>query len=235
MTRNQVLKELKAFGSEATKRQLMKRGAREPIFGVKVADMKTIAKKIKGDQALALDLYESGNGDAMYLAGLVADGGKMTKTVLRKWARDANWHMIAEYTVPWVAAESKHGWDLALEWIDSGRAHVASAGWATIGSLVATRPDGEMDLGKLKSLLKRVEKEIHSSPNRVRYTMNGFVIAAASYVKALTADAVRTAKAIGKVEVEMDGTACKVPFAPEYIEKIKKRGAIGKKRKTAKC
>lgn len=235
MTRNQVLKELKAFGSELTKKQFLKHGAQEPIFGVKVADLKKVAKKIKGDQALALELYESGNGDAMYLAGLVADGGEMTKASLRKWVRDANWRMISEYTVPWVASESKHGWDLALEWIDSGREHIASSGWATMGSIMATRPDDELDLRKLKSLLRRVEKEIHKSPERVKYTMNGFVIAAGSYVKALTVDAVKTAKAIGEVKVDMYGTACKVPFAPEYIDKVKKKGAIGKKRKTAKC
>jgi len=54
-------------------------------------------------------------------------------------------------------------------------------------------------------------------PNRVRYTMNGFVIAAASYVTALTADAVNTIKTIGEVEVDMGGTACKVPFALDNI------------------
>jgi hypothetical protein len=37
-----------------------------------------------------------------------------------------------------------------------------------------------------------------------------------------------------KIE-ELNETSCKVPFAPEYIAKIEKRGAIGKKRKTVKC
>ena len=45
----------------------------------------------------------------------------------------------------------------------------------------------------------------------------------------------RTATKIGKVSVDKGDTACKVPFAPEYIEKARKRGTIGKKRKSAKC
>jgi len=65
--------------------------------------------------------------------------------------------------------------------------------------------------------------------------MNGFVIAVGSYVKALTELALQTAARIGPVTVDMDGTACKVPYAPDYIQKVKKRGAIGKKRKTTKC
>ena len=65
--------------------------------------------------------------------------------------------------------------------------------------------------------------------------MNGFVIAVGSYCPDLLSEAKKTAKKIGRVDVEMGGTACKVPFAPEYIEKIEKMGRIGKKRKTAKC
>ena len=65
--------------------------------------------------------------------------------------------------------------------------------------------------------------------------MNGFVISVAAYITSLHDEAIEIATEYGKVNVEMGETACKVPFAPEYIEKIKKRGAIGKKRKTAKC
>lgn len=39
-----------------------------------MADLKAIAKTINGQQTLACELYETGNLDAMYLAGLVADG-----------------------------------------------------------------------------------------------------------------------------------------------------------------
>jgi hypothetical protein len=65
--------------------------------------------------------------------------------------------------------------------------------------------------------------------------MNGFVTAVGSYVKALTTAALQAAAKIGPVEVDMHGTACKVPAAAEYIKKVQARGAIGKKRKSAKC
>jgi hypothetical protein len=65
--------------------------------------------------------------------------------------------------------------------------------------------------------------------------MNGFVIAVGCYVQALTELARKTAQRIGEVSVDMGDTACKVPFAPEYIQKVQDRGTIGKKRKTSKC
>jgi 3-methyladenine DNA glycosylase AlkD len=69
MTKAEVMKELQSLGSEATKAILSKHGAREPFFGVKVEDLKKVMKKIKNDQQLAMELYETGNSDAMYLAG----------------------------------------------------------------------------------------------------------------------------------------------------------------------
>lgn len=65
--------------------------------------------------------------------------------------------------------------------------------------------------------------------------MNGFVIAVGSYVPALTNFVMQIGEKIGPVTVDMGNTACEVPFAPDYIRKVEKRGAIGKKRKTAKC
>jgi vacuolar-type H+-ATPase subunit E/Vma4 len=137
--------------------------------------------------------------------------------------------------VPWVAAEGRFGWELALEWIESKQESIAAAGWATLSNLVSIKSDDELEVAALKKLMQRVAKTIHQQPNRVRYTMNSFVIAAGSYVKALTDEAYKVADQIGVVTVDMNGTACKVPAAGDYLQKIEKRGAIGKKRKTAKC
>lgn len=122
-----------------------------------------------------------------------------------------------------------------MKWIDSKKEEIASAGWSALASLVAIKEDPELDLKELKSLLSRIHKEIHRAPNRVRYTMNGFIIALGSYVPSLTEAAIETAQKIGKVEVEMGGTACKVPSAAEYIAKVKSKGTIGKKKKMARC
>jgi len=235
MTAKAILDELKPLGRDSYMKILLNHGVKEPIFGVKIEDMKKIQKRIKKDYQLALDLYDTGVFDAMYLAGLIADDLKMTKKDLGRWVEKANCPTLCEYTVSWVAAEGQHGHELALEWIESKKEGVAAAGWATLSHLVALKDDKELDLAELKKLLGRVQKTIHDQPNRVRYAMNGFVIAVGSYVKALTALALEVGAKVGKVLVEMDGTACKVPFAPEYIQKVEKRGNIGKKKKTVKC
>lgn len=235
MNLSQVMTELKKKGSAQSVKIYSRHGAPENMFGVKVADLKPIAKKIKGDHELACELYATGNSDAMYLAGLVADGSQMTKRELDRWARQAPWYMISEYTVPWVTCDSKHARDLAIKWIDAKKENVAASGWATYANLLALREDSELDLKEIKGLLKRIEKEIAKAPNRVRYTMNGFVIAAGSYVKPLLRESKATASKIGKVEVEMGETSCKVPLATDYIAKVEDKNRVGKKRKAARC
>jgi 3-methyladenine DNA glycosylase AlkD len=232
---SEVMKELKKKGSEQTRKTYTRHGAPSDMFGVKVGDLKVIARKIKGNQELACELYETGNVDAMYLAGLVADGAQMSKKQLQSWAKAARWHMQSEYTVPWVAVESPHARDLAIKWIRSRNESIASTGWCTYAGIVATTEDDELDLAEIKQLLNRVVEHIDSAPDRVRYTMNGFVISVGAYVKPLLKEAERVARTIGVVSVDMGDTACKVPLATAYIEKIEAAGRIGKKRKTIRC
>jgi 3-methyladenine DNA glycosylase AlkD len=213
----------------------MKHGATEPVFGVRIGDMKKIVKKIKKNHELSLELFDSGNGDAMYFAGLIADETKISKKDLDDWAKKATWYMISEFTVAWVASESKYGFELGQKWIQSKDEQIASCGWSTLSSLLSIKPDAELDIAAFDKLLDHVGENIHNAQNRVRYTMNGFVIAVASYVPALTKKATKIAQKIGKVDVEMGGTSCKVPLATEYIQKVIDAGRIGKKRKMARC
>jgi 3-methyladenine DNA glycosylase AlkD len=235
MTLEEAMHELEKSGSGQTKKVLIRHGAKEPFFGVRVADLKKIVRMTKKDHKLALALYETGNSDAMYLAGLIADENRITREQLRDWAKNAYWYMLSDFTVAWVAAESPHGWELGLEWIDSGKEMIASCGWATLSGCLSIIQDEKLDKVKIGELLDRVVEEIHDAPNRVRYTMNGFVIATGSYVPELTGRASEAGTRIGKVHVDMGGTACKVPFATEYIKKVEDRGSIGKKKKVARC
>ena len=235
MTAAEILKQLEPLGADSYKKVLLNHGIKEPVFGAKIGELKKFQKRIKKDYQLALDLYDTGVYDAQYLAGLIADETKMTKKDFRHWLAKGNCAAICGTIVAWVAAESRHGRELGVDWIESKKESTSQAGWATLSSLVAIKDDSHLDLAELKRLLQRVEQTIHQQSNHVRYAMNGFVIALGTYVQEFTELAVQTGEKIGPVSVDMGNTACKVPHAPEYIQKAQKRGVVGKKRKTAKC
>lgn len=235
MTAKEILDEIRPLGTDAYKKIIFKHGVAEPCYGVKIGDLQKIVKRIKKDYQLALDLFDTGVYDAMYLAGLIADDAKMTKKDLKHWVTKAYCRPLCGWTVGWVAAGSPFGWELGIEWIDSKKQLTAVAGWATLASLVSIREDSELDLAALKKLIQRVEKTIHEEPDFVRYHMNAFLISVGSYVQSLTDAAIKAGNKIGPVTADLGDNDCKVPFAPDYIEKVRNRGSIGKKRKSAKC
>ena len=234
MSAKDIVAELKKLANAQTKKTWMNHGAQEPCLGVKVGDMKKIQKRVKMDYQLALDLYDTGIADAMYLAGLIADDAKMTRKDLQKWIETANSPWVAGYSVPWVASASPHGREMPLKWMESKHEAIAAAGWQTYSSMVAIKEDTDLDLAEIKSLLQRVAKSIHQQPARIKYMMNNFVIAVGCHVKPLHPLAVAAANGIGELAVELVGD-CTVPFAPDRIKQFKARSAIGKKRKSPKC
>ena len=119
MTAHDVVAELKTYATGQTKKTWMNHGAKEPCLGVKIEDMKKIQKRIMMDYQLALDLYDTGIADAMYLAGLIADDAKMTKKDLEKWVRNTNSPWVSEYAVPWVASSGRFGREMAIKWMES--------------------------------------------------------------------------------------------------------------------
>jgi len=232
---NQVMKRLEEMGTAQTRKTFSRHGApSESMFGVKVADLKTLLKPLKGNQEIALQLFNSGNSDAMYLAGLIADGSKMSEFELQKWVESATWYMISEFTVPWVASENPDGFEIGLKWIDSDIEKIAASGWVTLSCLISIRADEEIDRSLILRLINKIENEIHQSPSRVRYSMNNFIISVGGYLRDLANEAKLSARKIGVVYVDMGETACKVPDAIEYIDKMIARGPV-KKKKTAKC
>jgi len=235
MTSKEILARLEKMGSASIKKVYMNHGAVEPFFGVKVGDMKTIVKEVRQNHTLALELYASGNSDAMYLAGLVSSPKEMTKSDLQAWVNNARWYMHSEYTVAWTTAESNFARELAMEWIASSNELIATAGWSAYASYIQITPNDLLDVKEISSLVEKIEKGIAKAPNRVKYVMNGFLIMVGTQIQELHAQVVATAKKIGKVEVEMGGTACAVPDAISYISKTIEKMGFGKKKKTAKC
>jgi 3-methyladenine DNA glycosylase AlkD len=235
MTLEETMSKLEEMGSKQTKKTFINHGAPEPLFGVKVGDLKKLVKDVKKDQELARALFATGNSDARYLAGLTVNPKMASKEMLQQWIRQANWYMIAEFPVAGIAAESPYALELAREWIKSEEEWIATGGWSTYANYISMTPDEQLDVEEIRSLLYQVRDTVHQERNRVRYTMNNFVIVVGCYMPTLFDEAVAVAEQIGKVEVNVGRTSCKVPLATDYIRKVEEMGRTGKKKTTCIC
>jgi len=232
-----VVEALKSKGSEKTQATYVRHGMpADKVLGVSVADLKPIAKQIKGKQTLIQDVFETGIMDAMYLAGMVADGSLLNPEKLGAWAELARgMNMIAEYSVPWVVLDHPQRLEIASSWMDSGDDHRATIGWTILTGMVATEPDSALDLDLLRSRMAQAIREISSSSDRLKLAMNSYVIAVGCYIPVLNGEAKQAAREIGKVTADMGKTACKVPDAIAAIEKVESAGRLGRKRATMRC
>ncbi|WP_101908653.1 DNA alkylation repair protein [Marasmitruncus massiliensis] len=230
-----ILKELESLGTERTKKVYMQQGAHEPLFGVATGAMKPIAKKIRINQALAEELYATGNYDAMYLAGMVADPKAMTEADFDRWMVSAYFYMISDFIVAVTLAETEYAQAVSDSWIATGEELYMSAGYSCYCWLLGSRKDEEFDREKLNTMLETVEKTIHSSPDRVKYAMNHFVLTVGVSYVPLHEKAVSVANAIGAVDVFRGKTKCSVPVAADEIQKAAAKGRLGFKRRNVRC
>lgn len=230
-----VMQELEALGKERTKKIYISNGAHEPVFGVATGAMKPIAKKIKINQPLAEELYATGNYDAMYFAGIIADPKAMAESDFDRWIDSAYFYMLSDYVVAVTLAEADIAQEVADKWIASGEELKMSAGWSCYCWLLGNRKDDAFSESKIAQMLEMVKDTIHDSPERTKSAMNNFLhTVAISYVP-LHEKAVETAKEVGPVELKWDKKKSSFLNAFESIQKEVDRGKLGFKRKYVRC
>ncbi|MFD1358914.1 DNA alkylation repair protein [Fictibacillus halophilus] len=235
MNLQMVMQELEALGKERTKKIYISNGAHEPLFGVATGQMKPIAKKIVKDQSLAEELYATGNYDAMYFAGIIADPNAMTEADFDRWIDAAYFYMLSDYVVAVTLAETDIAQAVADKWIASGEELKMSAGWSCYCWLLGNRPDLEFNESKIASMLDQVKSTIHDSPDRTKSAMNNFIYTVGVSYLPLHDNAVETAKAVGPVEIKRQDKKSSFLLASESIQKQVDKGKIGFKRKYVRC
>lgn len=231
----EVMQELESLGKERTKKIYMSNGACEPLFGVTTGDMKPMSKKIKIDHDLAEKLYATGNYDAMYFAGVIADPNLMSEADYERWIDQAYFYMISDFVVAVTLSESNIAQQVADKWIMSDQELKASAGWSCYCWLLGNRKDIEFDQAKILKMLELVKNSIHTAKDRVKQAMNYFVYTVGLSYLPLHEKALEIAKEIGIIEIKRDNKKPVILNAYESIQKDILKGRIGFKRKYVRC
>lgn len=210
---------LEAAGTEQNRKVYLRHGVKEPMFGVSYAAQDKLAKRIKLDHDLALQLWATGNHDARVLAAKVADPDQATAKMLESWRRDLDSYVLTDAFVKFVAqtplAESK-----SARWRGKKAEWTARAGW----SIVAHRAYKEGEDADYEPLIAVIENSIHSAANRARDAMLSALTAIGMRGGKLEKQAIAAARRIGPVEVDHGRTGCKTPDVESGIRRAARRG-----------
>jgi 3-methyladenine DNA glycosylase AlkD len=221
ITDTPVLEQLRALGTEQACKTYRRHGVREEVFGVSYADLGKLAKRIKVNHALALELWASGVHDARVLATMIADPRQADDATLEAWAADLDNYVISDALTSFVVKTplARHKME---EWTRrTGREWIAAVGWNVLGG-IALR-DTALPESYFQPYLASIERDIHTSLNRVRYAMNNTLIAIGGRSPVLREQATAAARRIGPVQVDHGRTGCKTPDAVSYIDKMWQR------------
>ncbi|HOK13536.1 MAG TPA: DNA alkylation repair protein [Candidatus Kapabacteria bacterium] len=104
-------------------------------FGISMKTLEPIARKIKKNYELALELWETGYNEARILAILIADPKKITPEVMDKWTRDFNSWDICDQAALKLYCKTPYAWQKVFEWADYEQEFVRRAAFATIAAL----------------------------------------------------------------------------------------------------
>lgn len=232
---DQVMRELESLGTTHTKKSYLSRGVREPLFGVATGAMKPLKKQIGVNQALAEQLWDTGNYDAMYLAGMIADVSAMTEADFDRWMDAAYGPMLSEFVVAVTLAESDLAESVANRWIRSDDELRAGAGWACYEWLLGWRPDSYFEPDSVRELLRLAASTIHDASPHLKRGMNRFIVAVGVSYMPLHEEALHVAEGIGAVEVSENGKVKPLSNAAEQIRAAAEKGRTGFKRRAVRC
>jgi hypothetical protein len=234
MKSSEIMRELAALGKDSLKKRYIGNGAREPLFGVATGAMKPLAKKVGKNQMLAEELYASGNYDAMYFAGIIAEPDAMHRADFNRWMKGAYFFMLSDFVVAVTLSESALATTTAKKWLDSSRDLTVSGGWSCWNWLVGWRPDAEFEAESMRALLQRAREDIVSHNGRARIAIRNFIIAAGVSYTPLHNETLAIAQAVDKLALDYDDTKCFSGIAAAISIEAEK-GRVGFKRKSVRC
>lgn len=219
MTVKEILARLKSLGNDARRAHNTKAGAPDNQFGVKLGDIRTIAKKIKTDHKLALNLWETGNVEAQLLATLIIEPRSLSADELDKLTRSTTCPQVAEWLNSYVVAQHPEKETLRKKWMKAKDRWAARAGW----HLTASRVNKDADGLDLPALLDRIEKELPKAMPEVQWTMNNTLAAIGIHNPRLRKRAIAIGEKIGLYRDWPVSKGCTPPYVPVWVEFMVKR------------
>lgn len=220
MTVDEILAQLESLGNDARRAHNTKAGAPSNQFGVKLGDIRAMAKSIKTDHALALKLWDTGNVEAQLLATLIIKPRSLSAGELDRLTRTTTCAQVADWLNANVVAQHPEKEMLREKWMMAKDRWAARAGWNITASRVNQGADG-LDL---PALLDRIEKEMPRAVPEVQWTMNSTLGAIGIHHPKHRKRAVAIGEQIGLYRDWPVSKGCIPPYVPVWVEAIVKRG-----------
>jgi 3-methyladenine DNA glycosylase AlkD len=219
MTVGEILAQLESLSDDARRAHNTRAGAPDNQFGVKLGDIRAMAKKIKTDHALALNLWDTGNVEAQLLATLIIKPKSLSAAEVDRLTRSTTCAQVADWLNAYVVAQHPEKEALREKWMMAKDRWAVRAGW----NLTASRVSKGVDDLNLPALLDRIEKEMPKAMPEVQWTMNNTLGAIGIHHAEHRKRAIAIGEKIGLYRDWPVSKGCTPPYVPVWVEAMVKR------------
>lgn len=219
MTLQETLTKLESLGTEKMRLHNKKWGANDNQFGVKMGDIRTVANSIKSDHQLALQLWETGNIDARFLATLIIKPKLLSLDDLDAMVRSNKFAHLADWFYSYIIKDHPEKESLRERWMDSDNAMTARAGWSLTSGRIARSPEG-LDI---PAILNRIETEMPTAAPETQWTMNSALANIGINHPEYRERAITIGEKLGIYRDYPVSKGCTSPFAPIWINEMVSR------------
>lgn len=215
----EILAKLKALSNDKMIAHNKKFGAGDNQFGVKMGDIRAMAKKIKTNHELALELWDTENVDARFLATLLIDSKKITKEEINRLVKSEKFPHVADWLYTNVIKPYPDNETLRIEWMQAKDTMQARAGWSLTSGAVVRNPD----ILDFPALLDRIESEMPKAAPEVQWTMNNTLANIGINHPQYRERALSIGEKLGIYKDYPVSKGCTSPFAPIWINEMVRR------------
>lgn len=219
MTLEEALRQLHGLGNDKVAAQHRKHGRGETVLGVRLGDVRKVAKEVKSDHELGLALWDTVVMEARLLAILVMMPTMLSADQLEELVRSTGSTQVHDWLVSYVVKKHSDKETLRRRWMTANDPSLARAGWSLTADRITKNPDG-LDPS---SLLDRIELEMTGARPDVQWTMNYTLAAIGINVATLRERAVSIGEKLGIYRDYPVSRGCTSPFAPIWIDEIVRR------------
>ena len=219
MTLEEALSQLETLGSEMRRAHNIKNGAGDNQYGVRLGDIRKLAKTIKSNHELAMELWETENIDARLLAILLLKPKNLSASEVDKMVRSVNFVQVADWLNAYVVKKHPDNEALRLTWMKDEDPMATRAGWNLTAERVSKNPEG-LDLSVL---LNRIEAEMGQAAPEAQWTMNNSLAAIGIHFANHRERAISIGEKLGVYRDYPVSKGCTSPFAPIWIKEMVSR------------
>jgi 3-methyladenine DNA glycosylase AlkD len=216
MTPKEILAGLKALGDEKMRAQNEKNGAGDNQFGVRLGDIRKLAKEIKTNHELAITLWDTGNIDARLLAILLIKPKNLSRDEIDRMVRTVNFVQVADWLNSYVVKSHPDKESLRQAWLEDDDSWAARAGWSLTSERIAKSPIG-LDLPRI---LDCIGSEMRDAAPEVQWTMNFCLAGIGIHFPKLRKRAIAIGEKLGLYRDYPVSKGCTSPFAPIWINEM---------------